>query len=205
MIILSVRVEFMQRRHRMLKRCAWVKEGDYCTNYHDREWGVPVHDDRMLFEHLILDSFQAGLSWEIILRKREGFRRAFDNFEAAKIAGYDPKKIQSLLEDKEIIRNQRKIQAAVQNAQAFLSIQQEFKSFDAYIWGFVKGKTRQNRWTSLRDIPAQTRESQAMSADLKKRGFSFVGPTICYAFMQAAGFVNDHTIDCFRYEQLKNA
>lgn len=187
----------------MLKRCAWIKEGDFCMDYHDREWGVPVHDDRLLFEHLILDAFQAGLSWEIILRKREGFRRAFDNFEAAKIAAYDQNKIQGLLLDKEIIRNMRKIQAAVKNARAFLRIQQEFESFDAYIWDFVQGKTRQNRWTSLQDIPAQTHESQAMSADLKKRGFSFVGPTICYAFMQAAGLVNDHTIDCFRYAKLK--
>jgi DNA-3-methyladenine glycosylase I len=187
----------------MLKRCAWIKEGDFCMDYHDREWGVPVHDDRLLFEHLILDAFQAGLSWEIILRKREGFRRAFDNFEAAKIAAYEQTKIQGLLQDKEIIRNLRKIQAAVKNSRAFLHIQQEFESFDAYIWGFVQGKTRQNRWTSLQDIPAQTHQSQAMSKDLKQKGFSFVGPTICYAFMQAAGLVNDHTIDCFRYAQLK--
>ncbi len=185
-----------------MKRCTWIKEGDFCMDYHDREWGVPVHEDRLLFEHLILDAFQAGLSWEIILRKREGFREAFDNFEADIIAAYDQNKIQGLLEDTKIIRNLRKIQAAVQNAQAFVRIQQEFKSFDDYIWGFVGGKTRQNRWTSLQSIPAQTPESRAMSEDLKKRGFSFVGPTICYAFMQAAGLVNDHTIDCFRYAQL---
>ena len=186
----------------MEKRCEWVPEGSYCTDYHDREWGVPAHDDRLLFEHLILDAFQAGLSWEIILRKRENFRKAFDWFDAGKVAAYDSDKVESLLQDAGIIRNRRKIEAAIQNSRAFLKVQEEFGSFDAYVWGFVGGKTIQNDWKSLPDLPARSPESEAMSRDMKKRGFAFVGPTICYAFMQAAGLVNDHTTDCYRHKEL---
>ncbi len=186
----------------MKKRCEWVPDGSFCTDYHDREWGMPVHDDRLLFEHLILDAFQAGLSWEIILRKRENFREAFDGFEAQKIAAYDSAKIESLLQDAGIIRNRQKIEAAIKNARAFLGVQEEFGSFDDYIWGFVGGETILNRWKKLGELPAKSPESEAMSRDLKKRGFSFVGPTICYAFMQAAGLVNDHTTDCYRYAEL---
>jgi DNA-3-methyladenine glycosylase I len=165
---------------------------------------VPVHDDRLLFEHLILDAFQAGLSWEIILRKRENFRQAFDGFDAGKVAAYDPDKVESLLQDAGIIRNRQKIEAAIKNALALLKVQVEFGSFNAYIWGFVGGKTIQNRWKILQDLPAMSPESEAMSKDLKKRGFAFVGPTICYAFMQAAGMVNDHTTDCYRYRELSS-
>lgn len=186
----------------MKKRCEWVPEGAYCTDYHDREWGVPVHDDRLLFEHLILDAFQAGLSWEIILRKRENFRKAFDGFDAKKVAAYDSGRVESLLQDAGIIRNRRKIEAAIKNSRAFLEVQEEFGSFDAYIWGFVGGRTIQNNWKSLSELPARSPESGAMSKDLKKRGFTFVGPTICYAFMQAAGLVNDHTKDCYRHKEL---
>jgi DNA-3-methyladenine glycosylase I len=163
---------------------------------------VPVHDDGLLFEHLILDAFQAGLSWEIVLRKRENFRMAFDGFDAKKIAAYNSDKIESLLQDAGIIRNRQKIEAAIKNARAFLKVQEEYGSFNTYIWGFVGGKSIQNSWKNLRDLPAKTPESEAMSRDLKKRGFSFVGPTICYAFMQAAGLVNDHTSDCYRYTEL---
>ncbi|MGB2905718.1 MAG: DNA-3-methyladenine glycosylase I [Candidatus Aminicenantaceae bacterium] len=186
----------------MKKRCEWVPDGSYCTDYHDREWGVPVHDDGLLFEHLILDAFQAGLSWEIVLRKRENFRMAFDGFDAKKIAAYNSDKIESLLQDAGIIRNRQKIEAAIKSARAFLKVQEEYGSFNTYIWGFVGGKSIQNSWKNLRDLPAKTPESEAMSRDLKKRGFSFVGPTICYAFMQAAGLVNDHTSDCYRYTEL---
>lgn len=186
----------------MKKRCEWVPDGSYCTDYHDREWGVPVHDDGLLFEHLILDAFQAGLSWEIILRKRENFRKAFEGFDAKKIANYKSDKIESLLQDAGIIRNRQKIEAAIKNAHAFLKVQEEYGSFDTYIWGFVAEKTIHNTWKSLHDLPAKTPVSEAMSKDLKKRGFSFVGPTICYAFMQAAGLVNDHTTDCYRHKEL---
>jgi DNA-3-methyladenine glycosylase I len=189
----------------MKKRCQWVPEGSYYTDYHDHEWGVPVHDDGRLFEFLVLDAFQAGLSWEIILRKRDNFRRAFDGFDAAKIARYDDRKVASLLRDTGIIRNRQKIEAAIKNARAFLRVQEEFGTFDAYIWRFVGGKTIHNTWTSDKEIPAKTLESEAMSKDLKSRGFAFVGPTICYAFMQAAGLVNDHTTECFRYRELQAA
>jgi DNA-3-methyladenine glycosylase I len=170
--------------------------------YHDREWGVPLKDDRKLFEFLVLDAAQAGLSWEIILRKREGFRAAFDNFDPEKIARYDDKKIKTLLADPGIIRNRLKIESAINNARAFLAVQKEFGSFARYIWQFVEGKPKINARRSLKDIPATSPESDAMSKALKKRGFRFVGSTICYAFMQAAGMVNDHSIDCFRHAEL---
>jgi DNA-3-methyladenine glycosylase I len=179
------------------KRCAWAKT-EWSIPYHDKEWGTPVHDDRLLFEFLILEGAQAGLSWETILKKRDNYRKAFDNFDAEKVARYSEKKINSLLGDAGIIRNKLKIRAAVQNAQSFLEVREEFGSFDSYIWEFVGGKPKINRWRSLKEIPAQTEESDAMSKDLRKRGFNFVGSTICYAFMQAVGLVNDHMVDCFR-------
>ena len=188
----------------MEKRCEWAREGTACWEYHDKEWGVPVHDDIRLFEFLILESFQAGLSWETVLIKREDFRQAFSRFDAVKIATYDERKIQELLSNPGIIRNRRKIEAAIQNAQAFLEIRKEFGSFDAYIWYFVGGKPKQNSWRTLNEIPAQTQESEAMSKDLLKRGFKFVGPTICYAYMQAVGMVNDHVISCFRYKEISS-
>jgi len=172
------------------------------VKYHDEQWGVPLHDDQALFEMLILEGAQAGLSWRTILDKRENFRAAFDRFDPAAVATYDESKIQELLQNPGIIRNQLKIRAAVANAKAFLEVQEEFGSFDAYIWGFVDHKPIINRWKSMREIPDKTAEAEAMSKDLKKRGFKFVGPTICYAFMQAVGMVNDHTVDCFRYGQL---
>ena len=181
-----------------LKRCAWAK-GDLYTEYHDREWGVPVHDDRLLFEFLILEGAQAGLSWITILNKRENYRRAFDNFDANKIARYNSRKIEKLLVDPGIVRNRLKVAAAVQNAKTFLAVQKQFGSFDDYIWGFTGGKPIRNHWKSLKDIPATTPASDAMSRDLIKHGFKFVGSTIRYAFMQAVGMVNDHTVDCFRY------
>jgi DNA-3-methyladenine glycosylase I len=170
--------------------------------YHDEEWGVPVHDDRKLFEFLVLDAFQAGLSWDTILRKRENFRAAFDNFDAEIVARYDKQKVKALLKDAGIIRNRLKIHAAIENAKKFLELRKEFSSFDRYIWQFVGGKPRINRRRAPRDVPAKTRESDAMSEDLKDRGFKFVGSTICYAFMQAAGMVNDHAVHCFRHSQL---
>jgi len=185
-----------------MMRCGWAKTPLY-VEYHDREWGVPLHDDRQLFEFLILDGFQAGLSWEIILKKRENYRKVFDRFNAKKIAKYDAAKIKKLLADPGIVRNRMKINAAVQNAKAFLAVQKEFGSFDKYIWQFVGGRPIQNAWPTLKHIPARTTESDAMSKDLKARGFSFVGSTICYAFMQAAGMVNDHIVDCFRHKQLR--
>lgn len=185
------------------ERCAWVNPDDplYCQ-YHDLEWGVPVHDDRLLFEFLILEGFQAGLSWRTILYKRENFRQAFDQFNAQIIAEYDDQKIMELLSNPGIIRNRLKVQAAVSNARAFLEVQNSFGSFDAYIWQFVNGKPVQNKWETIGQIPARTKESDAMSLDLKKRGFKFVGSTICYAHMQATGMVNDHTTNCFRYSQV---
>jgi len=170
--------------------------------YHDKEWGVPVHDDRVLFEFLILEGAQAGLSWETILNKRENYRRAFDRFDAAKIARYDGKKVRSLMADAGIVRNRLKIASTISNARAFLDLQKEFGSFDRYIWQFVGGKPRINHWKSSQRLPALTPESDAMSKDLKKRGFRFVGSTICYAFMQATGMVNDHGPDCFRANQI---
>ena len=181
-------------------RCGWAK-GELYIRYHDEEWGVPVHDDRTLFEFLILEGAQAGLSWSTILNKRENYRRAFDGFDPERIALYSPKKIQALLADPGIVRNRLKIGAAVENAKAFLRVQKEFGSFDSYIWHFVGGKPRINRWKSLNQVPACTPESDAMSKDLKRRGFKFVGSTICYAFMQAVGMVNDHLVDCMRYRK----
>jgi DNA-3-methyladenine glycosylase I len=170
--------------------------------YHDKEWGVPVHDDRLFFEFLLLEGAQAGLSWSTILKKRENYRAAFDNFDPEKIAGYGEDKIQQLLQNPGIVRNRAKVRSAVTNAQAVLKVQDEFGSFDTYIWRFVGGKTIQNAWETSEDVPGKTREAEAMSKDLKRRGFKFVGPTICYAFMQATGMVNDHTTDCFRFHEL---
>lgn len=187
----------------MKKRCQWVPENiPIYVDYHDKEWGVPVHDDQKLFEFLVLDAFQAGLSWLTILNKRENFRNAFDGFDPVKIAKYDDKKISLLLSDSGIIRNNQKINATVNNANAFLQIQKEFGTFDYYIWNFVEGKTIKNCWKTDKEIPAKTDESDKMSEYLKKRGFRFVGSTICYAFMQAAGLVNDHLTDCFRYSEV---
>ncbi len=185
-----------------MKRCEWANESAIMQAYHDHKWGVPVHDDRKLFEFLILEGAQAGLSWSTILKKAEGYKKAFDNFDAKKIAGYNEKKIADLINNPEIVRNRLKIRAAVTNAAAFLDVQKEFKSFDTYIWQFVDGNPIKNVWEKLADIPANTPESNTMSNDLKKRGFKFVGSTICYAFMQAVGMVNDHTVDCFRYDQV---
>jgi DNA-3-methyladenine glycosylase I len=170
--------------------------------YHDTEWGVPLHDDQQLFEFMLLDAFQAGLSWSTILRKRENFRRAFDDFDPQKVAACDEAKIAALLEDPGIVRNRAKVRSAVQNARAFLKIQAEFGSFDAYIWGFVDGRPIRNGWTAMSDLPAETELSRTISKDLRQRDFNFVGPTIIYAFMQAAGMVNDHTVDCFRYGEI---
>ena len=178
-------------------RCHWATS-PLMIEYHDKEWGVPVHDDRVLFEFLILEGAQAGLSWETILNKRENYRRAFDRFEVAKIARYDGKKVRSLLADAGIVRNQLKIASTISNAKAFLDVQKEFGSFDRYIWQFVGGKPKINHWKSSQRLPARTPESDAMSKDLKKRGFRFVGSTICYAFMQATGMVDDHAADCTR-------
>jgi len=185
-----------------MNRCAWPKT-ELDIAYHDCEWGVPVHDDRVLFEFLILEGAQAGLSWSTILKKRENYRRALDNFDACKIAKYDSRKVHALLADPGIVRNRLKIAATIQNAKAFLAAQKEFGSFDAYLWQFVGGKPIQNARESLKEIPPRTPESDAMSKDLLRRGFKFVGSTICYAFMQAVGMVNDHTVDCFRHWQVK--
>jgi DNA-3-methyladenine glycosylase I len=184
------------------RTCDWPKNNPLMIAYHDTEWGVPLHDDRKLFEFILLDAMQAGLSWEIILKKRENFRIALDNFQPQKIARYTEKDLERLLSNKGIIRNRLKLQAAITNAQKFLEVQQEFGSFDAYIWQFVGGKRIVNRWGGLKQIPARTVESDAMSADLKKRGFKFVGSTICYAFMQAAGLVNDHLVRCWRWGEV---
>lgn len=184
-------------------RCSWVGVDPDYIGYHDKEWGVPSHDDRHLFEMLVLEGAQAGLSWSTILHKRTGYRQAFDNFTPEKVARYTDKKIAALLSDSGIVRNRAKINAAVTNAQAYLNVKAEFGSFDKYIWQFVGGKPITNKWKKMGTIPAETKESQAMSKDLKKRGFRFVGPTICYAFMQAVGMVNDHVTDCFRYEEVQ--
>ena len=183
-------------------RCPWVNEDQLMINYHDKEWGIPVHDDPLLFEFLVLEGAQAGLSWTTILKKRENYRRAFDNFEPAKVAAYKEDKIKELLENSGIVRNKLKIRSAVTNAAALLEIQKEYGSFDSYIWRFVGGKPKQNTWKKMEEIPSSTSESETMSKDLKKRGFKFVGPTICYAFMQAVGMVNDHLVDCFRHSDL---
>jgi DNA-3-methyladenine glycosylase I len=189
------------KKDQSLTRCAWAS-GEQSTRYHDEEWGVPVHDDRTLFEFLVLEGAQAGLSWSTILNKRENYRRAFDNFDARRVAEYDRRKIGQLLADAGIVRNKLKINGAVENAKAFLRVQEEFGSFDRYVWQFVGGKPRVNKRKAMKQVPARTAESDAMSKDLKKRGFKFVGSTICYAFMQAVGMVNDHVVDCFRYKQL---
>ena len=187
-----------------MKRCEWANKGDLEQAYHDNEWGVAIHDDRCLFEFLVLEGAQAGLSWSIILRKREGYRKAFDNFDAQKISRYSENDVTRLLISSEIIRNKLKINATITNARAFLQVQTQFGSFDHYIWQFVNGRPIQNSWAKMSDIPSISPESEAMSKDLQKRGFKFVGPTICYALMQAVGMVNDHVVDCFRYEELKN-
>jgi DNA-3-methyladenine glycosylase I len=184
-------------------RCTWANSGPLYIDYHDMEWGVPVHDDRILFEFLLLEGAQAGLSWSTILNKRPNYRLAFDDFDPLKVAGYDEAKVAELLANPGIIRNRLKIQAAIGNAKAFLAVQDEFGSFDTYIWRFVNGHPIQNAWRSLSEIPARTAESDALSKDLIRRGFKFVGSTICYAHMQATGMVNDHLVDCFRYQQLK--
>ena len=185
-----------------MTRCGWADGSPLMIAYHDTEWGTPVHDDRRLFEFLVLDAFQAGLSWAIILKKRQGFRRAFDRFDAARIARYRAARVARLLRDPAIVRNRQKIEATIANARAFLAVRREFGTFDRYIWQFTGGVTRVNRRRSLRDVPPRTRESDAMSADLRARGFAFVGSTICYAFMQAAGMVNDHLVGCFRYREV---
>ena len=185
-----------------MERCPWAKN-DLYVQYHDTEWGVPVHDDRLLFEFLILEGAQAGLSWETILNKRENYRKAFDKFDPAIVAKYGQKKRKTLLSDAGIVRNRLKIESAIQNAKAFLAVQDEIGTFDGYVWGFVGHEPKQNTWRSIKEVPAKTPESDAMSKDLKRRGFKFVGSTICYAFMQAVGMVNDHLVGCFRHGELR--
>jgi len=186
----------------MVSRCSWPGKDELMIKYHDEEWGVPLHDDRKLFEFLVLDAFQAGLSWKIVLNKREGFRNAFLNFDYKKVAKFKEKDVERLKQNSRIIRNGLKIKATITNAQKFLDVQKEFGSFDKYIWHFTKYKTIKNKFRNDKEIPARSKESDSMSDDLKKRGFKFVGSTICYAFMQAAGMVNDHTVDCFRYNEV---
>lgn len=186
----------------MLTRCTWANSDPLLMQYHDEEWGVPVRDDIKLFEFLVLECSQAGLSWLTVLRKRQHYRVAFDNFDPKVVAGYDEEKLAQLLNDAGIIRNRRKIEAAIHNAKAFLAIQQEFGSFDTFCWGLIGGKPVQNAWLSVKEIPSQSIEAVSMSNELKRRGFRFIGPTVCYAHMQATGMVNDHTIDCFRYLQI---
>jgi DNA-3-methyladenine glycosylase I len=185
------------------RRCSWSLGSPTMIAYHDAEWGVPVHDDRKHFEFLLLDAFQAGLSWAIILNKRDGFRRAFAGFDPVRVARFTARSVPRLLADAGIVRNRQKIEATIGNARAFLAVQEAFGSFDAYIWRFTGGTSRRNAWKRIRSVPARTRESDAMSADLKARGFAFVGSTICYAYMQAAGMVNDHLVDCFRYREIR--
>lgn len=185
------------------RRCGWASLVDPTYRaYHDEEWGVPVHDDRVIFEFLVLEGAQAGLSWGTILRKRENFRRAFSEFDPKKVARFDGRKVNSLLKDPGIIRNRLKVESAIQNARAFLRVQDEFGSFDSFVWRFVGGRPKMNRWKTMKEIPSKTPESEAMSKDLLARGFRFVGPTICYAHMQATGMVNDHVTSCFRYKEL---
>ena len=191
------------KEKKVKSRCEWGTVSQLYIDYHDNEWGVPVHDDRMLFEFLVLEGAQAGLSWETVLKKRENYRKAFSDFDPVKVSRYGDKKIETLLGNKGIIRNRLKIASAVNNAKRFLEVQKEFGTFDAYIWQFVNGKPITNRFKSMQEIPATTKESDAMSKDLKKRGFKFVGPTICYAHMQATGMVNDHVVGCFRYKEIK--
>lgn len=183
-------------------RCAWVSNDQLYRDYHDYEWGVPVHDDRLLFEFLILEGAQAGLSWITVLRKRESYRAAFAGFDPAVVADFDEQKQAELLQNPGIVRNRLKIASTIDNARAFLKVQEEFGSFDTYIWGFVNGTPILNSWATIKEVPASTAISDAISRDLKKRGFRFVGSTICYAFMQAVGMVNDHTVDCFRHKEL---
>lgn len=186
-----------------MHRCQWCSDDPLYITYHDDEWGIPVHDDRMLFELLLLEGAQAGLSWLTILRKRENYRKAFHSFNYEIIANYNEEDVVRLLSDPGIVRNRLKIESAIKNAQGVINIQEEFGSFDAYLWRYVKDTPKQNKWKSLADLPPKTVISEMMSKDLKKRGFNFVGPTICYAFMQAIGMVNDHTTDCFRHEEIK--
>jgi DNA-3-methyladenine glycosylase I len=186
----------------MKTRCAWCSDDPLYVSYHDEEWGVPVHDDRRLFEFLILEGAQAGLSWLTVLKKRENYRKAFDNFEIARVAKYGQQDIDRLLLDPGIIRNRLKIESAIKNAQGVLAIQKEYGTFDAYLWRYVNGKPLQNSWRSMADLPATSAESDQMSKDLKKRGFNFVGSTICYSLMQAVGMVNDHLVDCYRYTEI---
>jgi len=185
------------------QRCSWAGPDPLYCAYHDKEWGVPLHDDRALFEFLILEGAQAGLSWITILRKRDNYRAAFDHFDPGRIALYDADKIESLMQNAGIVRNRLKLESAVINAQKFIGVQEEFGSFDAFVWQFTGGNTKQNRWRSLSDVPASTAESDAMSKELKRCGFKFVGSTICYAFMQATGMVNDHTLGCFRHSEVQ--
>ncbi len=187
----------------MKLRCEWAVNGSPTDiEYHDKEWGVPVHNDKKLFEFLLLESAQAGLSWSIILKKRQGYRKAFDDFDANKVANYDQRRVQELLTNPTVIRNKLKIQSAITNARAFLKLQKEFGSFDSYLWNFVDGRPKQNEWKSWMEIPSRTEISDILSKDLKRRGFVFVGSTICYSMMQAVGMVNDHTVYCFRYKDL---
>jgi DNA-3-methyladenine glycosylase I len=196
----------MTRTDARAKRCTWVGiNNPLMLEYHDREWGVPVHDDRKHFEFLLLEAAQAGLSWAIVLNKREGYRRAFSQFDPEKVARYTEKRIEKLTSDPAIVRNRMKIAAAVRNARAFLAVREEFGSFNAYCWRFVDGKPRLNRWKTTKQIPATSPESDAFSKDLKRRGFNFVGSTIIYAHMQAVGMVNDHLVDCFRYREIRRA
>ncbi len=186
----------------MPNRCAWVTDDPRYIAYHDEEWGVPLHDDQRLFEFLVLEGAQAGLSWLTILKKRSNYRLALDGFDPARVARYDQARMRKLMQNPGIVRNRQKLEAAVTNAQAFLAVQEAYGSFDRYIWQFVDGRPRQNRWRSIAEVPAATPISEAMSSDLKKRGFKFVGPVICYALMQAVGLVNDHTVDCFRHAEV---
>ncbi len=186
----------------MLVRCRWAEYNDLMRGYHDKEWGIPIHDDFLLFEFLILEGAQAGLSWNTILQKRENFRRALDNFDFNKIAKYDEQKIEELMNNKGIIRNKRKIEAVILNAKAFIEVQKEFVSFNKYIWKFVNYNTIINEFKEFSELPSKTERSERMSKELKKRGFKFIGPTICYAFMQAVGIVNDHIKNCFRYDEI---
>ena len=186
------------------KRCSWGEEPPFYRAYHDEEWGVPIHDDRLLFEFLILEGAQAGLSWSTILQRRENYRQAFVGFDPQLVAAFTPEKIEELRAFEGIIRNRLKIQSAVKNANAFLEVQARFGSFDAYLWSFVDGKPLQNAWKTMQEVPAETKISQVLSKDLKQRGFTFVGPVICYAYMQAVGLVNDHLVDCFRHAELSS-
>ena len=185
-------------------RCGWATN-DLAIRYHDEEWGVPLHDDRMLFEFLVLEGAQAGLSWDTILKKREDYREAFHGFDPHLVSQYDQRRVRELLRNPKIVRNRSKIESAIQNAQAFLRVQEEFGTFDAYIWQFVGGQPKQNQWRRLEQVPTSTSESDAMGKDLKRRGFNFVGSTICYAFMQAVGLVNDHLVECYRYSEVNES